>query len=277
MALLRSTLSKRLIVGLLLCVTVATSSYVGIRLTRAEYASFENIAEGARLGLAQALAASLERSAEASHAVLVMLATELGSSEGLGHAGHSELEAKLRGALRSGRFAAIDLRSPAGDVLISVSDESVDATPSKQKQASLRLHQRIQDRDGSVIGEVVATGPVDSRVESLMHPSVLGTVSLTSLDGRMLADAEGSATDAVFDVSQDDASQGMPVEAGVTSSAPTRGQPIAFATVRGLPVMITVTGTRAVGQSYRSTLIVADGLLLALSWLGIMYCMRRTS
>lgn len=275
MTLLGSPRSSRLSVGLLLCITVAASTYVGIRVIRAEQADFENVEAAARLALAQASAASLERSVETSRAVLAILATEIGH-EDLVRPDHSPLEAKLRGALRQGRFATVASLSPSGNILVSVSDESADTTPSSRNTASLRLHQRIEEPDGRVIGEVTATVPLDTRVEYLMHPSVLGEVSLTSLDGTALVDAEGSAADAILDVSERDAFQGMPTEAGVTSSAPAHGNPIAFAIVRGLPIMVTVTGMSAGGQPYLTTMLFANGVLLALGWLGMAYCMRRT-
>lgn len=251
---------RRTIMAAYLCLAVGIPSLIGVAVVRQQAEHQRARAETARLLLAQALGAQVERGARTARAVLAMIATDPDVGSAFASASYGVLEQRLREGLHAGRFEALELRDDAGHPLFGVAAKE----PASAATARLRFHRTVRSGEHR-LGEMVAVVPVATLVDASAYSPGLGHVALTGIDGRILMDEEGSRSDVVIDVPEADLATLAPVESGTTSAG--SASAVAFAVAGDLPVLVAVSAAEQEARWPWSDLVIVDALLLAVGWL----------
>ena len=264
--------ARRTVMVVYLCLAVSVPSLMGAVIVHEQSMRQQAREETARLLLAQALGAQVDRAVTPARAILAMLATDPLAGEALASGSYTALDARFRDGLRASRIESIQLLDETSRPRFVAARNGEDSKPARSAGAGLRLHHSIRNERG-VLGEVAAVVSIAALVDVSLYSQGLGQVSLSGFDGRVLADAEGSTTDVVIDVPEGHTEVGTPIEAGTTSVGP--GNAVAFAAAGDLPILITVSATDVRARWPWPGLVVVDGLLLVAGWLVIGYATRE--
>ncbi|HEY6939883.1 hypothetical protein [Dokdonella sp.] len=270
MKLARLHVSGRVVAMLYLCVAVIAPSLVGVAVMRDAAVRDEAEGDTSRMLFAQAVASGMARSAASTEAVLAMLAVDDATIEALGGGDYAGLHARFEGAMEAAGIQRLALHDVAGHEVLGIAKDGAASKPGGG--ATVRFHRAVM-RGGVAIGELEASMPISALADATSYPGA-GRVVLSSLSGRLLADAEAGEGGEIVDVPQGVAGAArVPVEAGVSGS--NAGHPIAFAVPAGLPIIVTVTAYEAAATAWPWwDLVVLDVLLLAVGWLVVAHAAR---
>lgn len=212
---------------------------------RAERLRREQVEDGARLLLVQRIAADADHAVRRARRAAERLASEawVRASFAAPIAGERRsVSDRLVDAAGLIGAAAIRLRDPSGRVLVGTDDGEGDPTAvgprSLEEKAAIALHVPVTDQRGAIHGELVVLVPVDAVFDEL-PAGILGGPSVNAMDGRVVADSEGTRKGVVLDAVSTPATRQSLQEAGITRSAP-GSRAVAFALVPSVPLLVSI-------------------------------------
>ncbi|TCO40211.1 cache domain-containing protein [Dokdonella fugitiva] len=257
-------LSSRMIAMSYLCMAVLAPSMVGVAVLREATMRDEMDRETARQLYVQAIASGIAHSANAASAALSTLASDPSTSRAVSSGELDVVEMRFRRIMQAIGMKQIELTDSNGRPVLRVTNDEPGSAGSRDLGSDLRFHHAVRGTD-SMVGEVVGTASITTLVDAAAYSQSLGRLILHSRGGRVLADPEAGGRGTILDIPESAGAMRAPIEAGVSTSGP--GTSVAFAVAGDLPIVVTMTASVGGSPWPWWSLVVLDGLLLAVGWL----------
>jgi hypothetical protein len=258
-------MSGRTIAMSYLCIAVLVPSMIGVAVLREATMRDEMNRETARQLYVQAIASGIAHSANAASAALSTLAFDPSTSHAVSGGELDIVGMRFRRIMRTIGMKQIELTDSSGRSVLRVTNDEPGSAASRGTHADLRFHHAVRGSD-SIAGEVAGTVPITTLVDADVYSQGLGRLALDSRDGRVLADPEAGGRGEILDIPEISGPMRAPIEAGLSMSETWAS--VAFAVAGDLPIDVTLTDVPAGGSPWPWwSLVVFDGLLLAVGWL----------
>lgn len=251
------------------CAGLCGSALSALRAERLRHAQAE---DGARLLLAQKIAADAQRALQDLRRAAELLASDASIRALLGAPTAAE---RRLGAERLAAAAArldatsVRVRDAGGRWLADAGDAGngpVAAAASPRHAAAVAVHVALAEPGG----ELVVVVPLRAIFDDI-ETGGLGACSVSASDGRVVLDEEGARAGIVLDVAGGDVPHALR-EAGLSTTA--TGRSFAFALVPSVPLLVCIEDPGAATAALPRAPLLIGGAVLALSVLAGL--VRRT-